>query len=301
MGVLKNPIFIGGSGRCGTSMLFSLIENNTECYGFTERETKFIIGADGLIDLYYALTHNYNESRAVEAIRRFKYLMNNLKTGKIFYEKEGLETFFFTEKEYDKIVDEFVSSLYVINEIPAYKAIEEVLHSFKSFLNIFFGNLKTASLKKRFVEKTPHNFLHLKFLNQLFLDLKFIHITRNPRGVAYSLTQQNWAPSNYKEACLWLLQIYESYINQEDFTKFSMPNLYLQIKLEDFCTNYEKEKERIKLFLNLEIWPLAKKLSNVKHIPNIEMVNYWENKITKEQWEISDNILGKYINYFDYY
>jgi len=295
MAKLKEPIFIGGSGRCGTSFLFLLIEDSEECYGFTERETKFIIGADGLIDLYYALTHNYNESRAVAAIKRFKYAMNTLKTGKIFYQTEGLETFFPSEKLYDEIVDEFVNSFYVVNKIPEYKSTEDVLETFRQFLDHFFSNLKTASPIKRFVEKTPHNFLHLKFLNDLFSDLKFIHITRDPRGVVYSLTQQDWAPSDFTQACLWLVQIYESYINQEAFTKFTKPNWFLQVKLEDLCKNYEPVKQKIFSFLNLKDYNFT------KDTPKLELVDYWKEKITKEQYKIADNILGKFITYFDYY
>lgn len=292
---LEQPIFIGGSGRCGTSFLYSLIEDSEQCYGFTERETKFIICAHGLIDLYYALTHNFNESRAVTAIYRFKHLMNVLKTGKIFYETDGLETFFPNPKLYDDIVDEFLNSLHIVPKVPAYKSVEETIICFRTFLNTFFSNINFASPQKRFVEKTPHNFLHLKFLNELFPDLKFIHITRDPRGIVYSLTQQDWAPNDFAQSCLWLLQIYEGYINQDAFTTFTLQDLFLQIKLEDLCNDYEKSKQNIFSFLGLQNFLFTKKT------PKIELVDYWKEKITKEQYEIADKILGKFIDYFGYY
>lgn len=295
MGQLENPVFIGGSGRCGTSLLFLLIEESKECYGFTDRETKFIIGADGLIDLYYALTHNYNEARAVAAIKRFKYLMEVLKTGRVFYKTDGLETFFASTKLYDDIVDEFVNSLYVIPKVPTYNNVEELMKSYRKFLNIFFSRLNKANPQKRFVEKTPHNFLHLKFLNELFSGLKFVHITRDPRGVVYSLTQQEWAPNDFEGSCLWLLQIYESYINQDDFTTFTSPSSFMQIKLEDLCGEYEKTKQEVLSFLGL------KNFTFTKRTPQLELVNYWKEKITKEQYKIADRILGKFITYFDYY
>jgi len=165
----------------------------------------------------------------------------------------------------------------------------------RNFLAELCLNIKGANSKKRFVEKTPHNFLHLKFLNQLFPDLKFVHITRDPRGVAHSLTQQDWAPDDYEEACIWLLQIYEAFIGQQGFNNYTKLNNFLQKKLEDLANqNYESASKEISYFLQI------KKFEILEDTADLNKISYWEDIVTKQQYETANFILGKFIKYFGY-
>lgn len=295
MEILRNPIFVGGSGRSGTSLLFSLIENCDACYAFRFRETKFIIGNDGLIDLYYSLADNFSEARAKTAINRFGVLMKRLKTGGTFYKVHGLESFLKEEKLYDEIVNNFIESLKTKSGIPIFRNKDELLMMLRNFLSELCLNIKGANPKKYFVEKTPHNFLHLKFLNQLFPDLKFVHITRDPRGVAHSLTQQDWAPDNYEDACTWLLQIYEAFIGQKKFEYYTKLNNFLQIKLEDLANqNYRNTGNEISSFLQLN------KFEILENTADIGKISYWEDILTKQHYETANFILAKFIKFFGY-
>lgn len=295
MAELKKPIFVGGSGRSGTSLLFSLIERCDDCYAFRFRETKFIIGNDGLIDLYYSLGENFSEARAKSAIKRFDILMNRLKTGGIFYKEHGLESFLVDEKLYDKIVSDFIKRLTTTSGIPICRSKNELLMLMHNFLSELCLNINGANPKKHFVEKTPHNFLHLKFLNQLFPDLKFIHITRDPRGVAHSLTQQDWAPGDFEQACIWLLQIYEAFINQKEFINYTKPNNFLQIRLEDLANqNYESASDEISSFLQLKNFKITEESADINKI------KYWEDVLSEQQYDTANFILGKFIKYFGY-
>lgn len=72
-GILMNyesPIFIGGTGRCGTSILAEVLGSNDEIF-FAGHETKFIVEPYGLNDLTAELCSNKNSRSKHYAIRDF--------------------------------------------------------------------------------------------------------------------------------------------------------------------------------------------------------------------------------------
>ena len=68
-------IFIGGTGRSGTTILYRSLGCHPAVHTFP-RETRFIVDPDGLMDLVDALTVRYSPLRAAEALYRFKRLMH---------------------------------------------------------------------------------------------------------------------------------------------------------------------------------------------------------------------------------
>lgn len=69
-----SPIFIGGTGRSGTTILSSFIGSNSEVVKIP-LESRFILDKNGLIDLFSSLTYNYSIDQARVAIREFERKM----------------------------------------------------------------------------------------------------------------------------------------------------------------------------------------------------------------------------------
>ena len=68
---VKYPrIFIGGTGRSGTSILLKLLDHYEHIYSLPT-ESKFIIDYKGLINLADALTINYFIPQARETVYEF--------------------------------------------------------------------------------------------------------------------------------------------------------------------------------------------------------------------------------------
>ena len=65
------PIFIGGTGRSGTTILSKYIGSNKAVVK-VPFESRFMLDKDGLIDLYGALAHNYSMDQGRIAIRSFR-------------------------------------------------------------------------------------------------------------------------------------------------------------------------------------------------------------------------------------
>ena len=68
-------IFIGGTGRSGTSILSKYLGTHSQIYQ-VPIETKFIADKDGVLDLYASLTSNFNIVQGKVAIHRFIKLMD---------------------------------------------------------------------------------------------------------------------------------------------------------------------------------------------------------------------------------
>jgi hypothetical protein len=67
-------IFIGGTGRSGTTILYQALGCHTSIHAFP-REMRFIVDPDGIMDLVDALTVRYSPIQARETFFRFERLM----------------------------------------------------------------------------------------------------------------------------------------------------------------------------------------------------------------------------------
>jgi len=88
------PIFIGGTGRSGTTVLSQFIGSNDHAVKIPV-ESRFIIDKDGLIDLYAALSNNYSMDQGRMAIRAFeekvsKQMSNPYKAPYLGWNRSGL-------------------------------------------------------------------------------------------------------------------------------------------------------------------------------------------------------------------
>jgi hypothetical protein len=67
-------IFIGGTGRSGTWLLYKILGSHEDIHTFPA-ELRFIVDPGGLLELTNALTDNYSPTLAREALFRFERLM----------------------------------------------------------------------------------------------------------------------------------------------------------------------------------------------------------------------------------
>jgi omega-hydroxy-beta-dihydromenaquinone-9 sulfotransferase len=73
---VSKKIFIGGTGRSGTSILYRLLSTHKDIYAFSP-EMRFIIDYNGLINLVDALSSNYSPVQAREALYEFEVMMSH--------------------------------------------------------------------------------------------------------------------------------------------------------------------------------------------------------------------------------
>lgn len=71
---MPSRIFIGGTGRSGTSIVYQSLGYHEAIHSFP-KELRFLVDPDGLMNLLNALTVNYSPVQAREAMFRFERLM----------------------------------------------------------------------------------------------------------------------------------------------------------------------------------------------------------------------------------
>lgn len=105
-------IFVGGTGRSGTTILTELLGSHPEIYSLPV-ETRFIIDPDGIMDLASNLSSLYNPNRADVALFRFERLMLDYLTRPKEDPYRSLDfPSIFGEDFYYKTIQKFLDELY---------------------------------------------------------------------------------------------------------------------------------------------------------------------------------------------
>lgn len=110
---MAKQIFIGGTGRSGTTILRDLLDSHEDIFAFP-CEMRFIIDYNGLINVVDALTTNYSSVQSRESLYYFEELMRKYFTHKYSAPYIGFEFGkMFGEDFYWKRLDKFVGELVV--------------------------------------------------------------------------------------------------------------------------------------------------------------------------------------------
>ncbi len=155
---MKNPVFIIGCPRSGTTMLASLLKHSS----FGEPvETHFVTKFYRKLDDYGQLDNKENFSRLIKDILNERAIMQ-----------------WKLQMDLDKFYNELTEINYrnIVNKICMLRAETK-------------GN-------KSWGDKTPHYLRNIDILYKLFPDSKYIYIVRDGRDVALSLLEKPWGPNN---------------------------------------------------------------------------------------------------------
>lgn len=336
-------IFIGGTGRSGTTILYNLLGSHKDIFAFPI-EMRFIIDDNGVVNLVDALTHNYSTRQGSQAIYHFEELMYKHLTNKYTAPYIGIDFNEFFDREYYKEkLSRFMSELtaysfygsdyqiaggYYYNKLSFIIRIAEYfyLKSARKFLKkrvpnfwprrvikdakyfedrkglslkagVFINDLFVHAAKKEgksiWCEKTPHNLFHLDFLYEILPESYFIHIKRNPIGVVQSMQNQFWAPTTLEDICIMLKQLYRRWFSLQEKINFETYR-YLEIKIEDLSSDYENQVMLITDYLGV------KHDFNNPPIISDEKVDYWKRKMSREDVQTIEKILGEEITMMGY-
>jgi hypothetical protein len=330
------PIFIGGTGRSGTTLLYDIMRQHPAIFA-PPKEMRFLIDSGGLLNLVSALTEDYSPAQAGRAWCQIAQMMqHDLITPRTspyrFYQLKN-----FMGQAYEEQVKVFLDSLLhgsfegqvawmedpstngfyglwgrlrhrmpmlpdlgrkvrPVNPVVRYFADrEELIVRVRNFLEALFGEPMQTEGKQIWCEKTPHNKLHLDFLWELFPDALFIHMKRDPRGVAKSYVRQQWASSDLKTSCLQLADIYEAWLGRKEIIeRLGNDKQVLEVKLEDFAVDPQPLLKAIAQYYDIDDrFPLPEAVDPKK-------VNNWQHKTNQKELQLMNDILGPYIEAMGY-
>jgi hypothetical protein len=280
---IRKPIFIIGSGRSGTTVLYNFLSAHPQvCWfsNYTDRMPK--IRFTGLIHrvLDFPIMGRIIKKNIIGA-KGTRFTIRPDEAGIIYHEYCGFEyRIKTTEADWDK----------------------EVERKFKQLIVW----LLSASGKSRFLSKQTANTQRIRLLHHMFEDALFVHLIRDGRAVANSLlrvpwwqdTDIWWMEKKVKEwedeggepielcARHWMRDVQEILGNKDLFGE-----RYLEIHYEDLVVDVEKVIGKILDFSQLD--RDNKYFDQLpKSLPN--MNRKWKERLTVEQ----KSILNKELNPF---
>ena len=249
-----SPVFIGGSGRSGTTVTLNLLQRHPQFHASLPREIKFLTSRHGLLDLVYTRPFSVEEdlhgyrynvvTRALPLLGRnqMTYFTSNLfnrwwseegKAGKPrgLVQSVSLEV---VENAHNEFIQTFA--------VDRTRAARE-----------FFYSLAASQMKKDalyFGDSTPVNMMHADQIHKLLPEARFINVIRDGRDVAVSISKERWGPNDpYEALSWWANRVYRSAVALRKVD----PACVLQFRITDLIV-HEREKSYAELlnFLKLE-------------------------------------------------
>ena len=275
------PIFVGGTGRSGTTILSKLL-NQVESVYTIPQEIRFITDPDGILSLKHALVSDWSKFNSDFAMERFLKLMVHLKTRyKGRYPNHGLAKLV-SDEFYESWVREFshhfightlksgwaarvnlmnkgLLKIFGKNALTesflddSYYCHPQSLDKFNEvsgkFIQSFFNQVAKLNNAEIIVEHTPSNLIHFDFILDAVQHSKLIHIYRDPRDVICSYKTKEWSSSEIQMNVHWIKDV----LSQWQLKKKSISTeRYIEIAFERMIHSFETEMDKVCNFLGIQ-------------------------------------------------
>lgn len=282
----SGPIFIGGTGRSGTTILARLLGEHPKIF-MLRWESQLIVAEGGLINLLEQIESdkaaaNFSSNLRGEWFERTLFAgMPNEYTAGLSYDIPWGEV---------EVGLKMLSNRRLVAQNPSAR-----LQLGRDFLNAIFTPATIRHGATRWGEKTPRNIFYIDQLWKIFPNMRFIHIIRDGRDVVASMLQNGFwpiAPSpahpttmdfqgqvSFRKAINYWVTMLE--IARRSAAKVPREN-YLELRLEDLVTQSDVFLPQLMDFLNEEIDP--------------KLLSFRLNRSNSQRWK--QDLSPKQIQYF---
>lgn len=324
---LDRIVFIGGSGRSGTSITREILGSHSQVASLPF-EYRFIIDPDGIVDFYCSYSSSWSPYMADRRIKRLERFLLNLAT-KTEYSEIDYQVLNSMDPDGDFITLSSYIDWELAEHLPHYiehtkrlianlrgfdfsaswvgsashgrntflyhsgpKSREDLSPILGGYIQAIIRDYLEEQEKRYFVEDNTWNILFAQELLELIPNSKIIHIFRDPRDVVSSFVQQRWAPSDVEQAAIWYLAIMDYWF--EIRNRLSSEDFY-EISLEELVDEPEESLRDMCQFIDLpfEEIMLETDLSRSNR-------GRWKSELTKEEKEQVQDILGGVISKLGY-
>jgi hypothetical protein len=276
------PLFAGGSGRSGTTIIVNLLKSHPEIHSSLPREIKYLTSRYGLVDL--------NFGRSIKIEEDFKGVRNNLLASinnRIGKRKEDIFLTYLKSKWWSEVGKKGKPRGLVqgVTEEQLADISSRFRSSYEKDLLVasreLFYALSSCQFKKDtvryFADSTPVNTMQAHLINQLLPGAHFIHMIRDGRDVAYSVSKENWGPSDPFKALKWwgnrVLTSHQSLSQLSD-------EQHLEIRLEELIAS-DREAQYLKIlnFLDISDHPSMREFFNLEMRSEKMSQGEWKHRV----------------------
>ncbi len=312
-------LFIGGTGRCGTSITRSALGRHPKVAALPF-EYRFLVDPDGFVDFLRCYSTGWSPYIADRRIKRLEHLLRRLSGQTALSRFAGtiLRSFglpqrsVLTPQQYDQwslndslpqfssqidqLLERLVSFSYSASWIgsASFQYRPRMHHArpadqdhVLSVLREFSWPVIQGLLKQRsrdvYVEDNTWNSLCASELLMLFPTGKYLHVYRDPRDVVVSLLTQRWCPSNLLQAC----QYYTDLMRQWFEVRKTLDSAdFFEITMEDLVRRPSQVLSQVCNFADLPFHEdiLGEQLS-------ASSIGRWRRDLTSDQQsEVNDRL-----------
>ncbi len=316
--------FIGGTGRCGTSITRELLGRSTKV-SVLPFEHRILIDPDAPIDFLNSLDLYRDPFKIDIALKRMISHLENLDNKSFlksltdsFIKKTKLSKYITPSKysgwNLSSTFNNYQEELFIFKKrirsfsyegrwvgSKSYKIkntlgffSHEDKKEFASIVNNFYSALVSNYLEKQqtshFVEDSTWNVLNLRGLDFVFPNSKFVHVYRDPRDVIASFTNQLWMPSDIYQA----VKIYKDLITEILKQTENFDNCH-ELCFEDLVNNSELEIKQLCNYLELEVTQ-----SMLDFDLNKSNIGRYKVDFNEQEIETLNKLLSKELKYLGY-
>lgn len=322
-------IFIGGTGRSGTTILKKIIASHSNVVALPG-ELRVITDPGGALELITALSDRWSPYNADMAIQRFRTMVLESSRGQselaVTAEKAEKRAFrylgvssrrylglgfgaYFGKRHLRHSLEALVGELSHqtvggswFGSAPLrigakmYEADiaerSEVVTAVADFFSALYANMAGAESATHWLDDTPMNLIHAHELLALYPEMKLLHIYRDPRDVVASYKTFAWGGDDYGTTARRVANIYRRWL---DVRKQLPPDSYREVGLEALSEDAEAGLSTLCDFLGLPDENLLTTFS-------LNRVNSgrWQREIPPEGHKILHDYLGEFIHEYGY-
>ncbi|RED99555.1 sulfotransferase family protein [Marinoscillum furvescens] len=313
-------VFIGGTGRSGTTVLAKVLSGHSRMMAF-DFETRLLIDPDGLLTLIRTWENNWSPYTASKALSRFRqmtlelsrpiglrYRIINKVLSKLgcSYQRYRQVPFHsaIQPNEFVQQTDKFINRLskgsyqgvwygtesfvsnpkvYVTEPIPK----EEVVSSVRSYIDSLISPVLQSNNKEIWVEHTPFNVLHTEELLSVFPEAKFIHMKRDIRDVISSYKGKDWGAKNLDYLISWMKGYFDKW--ERSRNKISKSSVK-EIWLEDMVNSPNDTLKEIFDFIGVE-----DESDKLRLDLSLSNQGRWKDEMTPDEVDQVEGRLNKYL------
>ena len=223
------PVFVGGTGRSGTTILARLLGHHAR-YWRVPTEIRFHASPGGLADL---LSGRVEPDWFLETLRDYWY-----RAPRPDGRATGLRKLCPPDR-FEAAVGAFEAAF----PQDRYRAAEQLVRA-------MLDPLAARAGKATWVEATPQTITAAPALARAFRTARFIHVVRNGLDVACSVARQPWGPATAGESLLW----WEERLRESVAGSFGVePERVLALNLESLASaERDQAYDRLLAFLDLD-------------------------------------------------
>lgn len=277
------PLFSGGSGRSGTTVIVNLLKSHPDVHSSMPREIKYLTSRYGLVDLNFGRSFQLEEDFNGVKSNFFARVNNQIGKRKEELFLLNLKSKWWSEAGKNGKPRGLVQGI-------SLEQLEEISTKFSSTYKQdllgasreLFYNLSSCQFKREnpryFADSTPVSTMQAHLINRLLPGALFINMVRDGRDVAYSVSKESWGPNDpFKALRWWGNRVLRSSQSLSQLPK----NQCLEIRLEELIArDRQRQYLRILEFLDISDHPTMREFFESEMRSEKMSQGEWKNYVT---------------------